>query len=137
MTFDDLPDSWSQLPLTTQPLLDDVLDLMVGVHDRIEGGLVLLVCDSEVRLVQPIVIGPGHVSFDPALAHSILSTLGEAFAHISGGALVVAVARRSGLDPTPDDEAWVATLRDGLRAMGWTLSSAHVVTMAGARPIAA
>lgn len=137
MTFDNLPDSWSLLPLTTQPLLDDVLDLMVAVRDRIDGGLVVLVCDAEVRLLQPIVIGPGQVSFDPVLARSILSTLGEAFAHISRGTLIVAVARRAGLDPTPDDEAWVTTLRHGLDAMGWALSSAHVVTVEGSRPIAA
>jgi hypothetical protein len=56
MGFEDLPREWVDLPLDDPQLVGDVLDLVVSLQDRLDGGLALLVCDAEHRLVLPCVI---------------------------------------------------------------------------------
>jgi hypothetical protein len=57
MTFEDLPNDWSDRPLTDPALLSDVLDLVVFEKDRAAGAVSFLLCDDEGRLVQPVTIG--------------------------------------------------------------------------------
>jgi hypothetical protein len=56
MSFDDLPDGWTQQPLTDPRLVADVLDLCVSDADRCAGALAILMCDEEGRLLQPGII---------------------------------------------------------------------------------
>lgn len=137
MTFEDLPDNWSALPLTEPRLLADVLDLVVGYHDRVDESFVVLVCDSEVRLMQPCVIGPDPGPCDAAAVRMWFDVLREGLSEFGGSTVIVAAARARGLTPTPDDLAWVDATRAALDGTGWTVSSAHVVTLDGSRPIAA
>lgn len=137
MTFEDLPDDWHTLPLTEPQLLADVLDLVVGHHDRVDESFVVLACDSDVRLVQPCVIGPDPGPCDPETVHALLDALRDGLVGVERGTLIVATARARGLTPTPDDHAWIAATRAAIAGTGWTLSSAHVVTLDGSRPVAA
>ena len=137
MTFEDLPENWPTLPLTEPQLLADVLDLVVGHHDRVDESFVVLACDSDVRLVQPCVIGPDPGPCDPQTVRAFFDAMREGLADVGGGTVIVATARARGLTPTPDDHAWIAATRAAIDGTGWTLSSAHVVTLDGSRPIAA
>ncbi|MGD9957711.1 MAG: hypothetical protein AB7O74_15820 [Candidatus Nanopelagicales bacterium] len=138
MTFEDLPDNWPTLSLTEPRLLADVLDLVVGYRERVDESFVVLVCDDDVRLVQPCVIGPDPGPCDPAIVRTFFDAMREGMAEVcSGGTVIVASARARGLSPTPDDEAWVAATRAALAGTGWSVSSAHVVTLDGSRPMAA
>ena len=56
MGFDDLPDDWSDRPLTDPQLLADVLDLVVMERDRRAGALGVLICDGHQRLALPVMI---------------------------------------------------------------------------------
>ncbi len=136
MTFDDLPADWPQRPLTDPRLLDDVLDLMVGERDRRQRSLVVLACDAEVRLIQPVAIGPLTTPCDPDLVQRTVDILVEALGDDTAGALVIALARPDGLSITADDRAWVDAARAALVPTRWRLSSAHVVTLHGSRAIA-
>jgi hypothetical protein len=57
MTFDDLPDDWSDRPLTDPALVADVLDLVVFARDRQQGAVSFLLCDEDARLVQRLMTG--------------------------------------------------------------------------------
>lgn len=137
MSFDDLPENWPTLSLTEPQLLADVLDLVVGYHDRVDESFVVLVCDSDVRLLQPCVIGPDPGPCDPGVVRRFFDAMREGLGDVGGGTVIVATARARGLSATPDDHAWVAATRAALDGTGWTVSSAHVVTLDGSRPIAA
>ena len=137
MTFENLPDDWHTLPLTEPQLLADVLDLVVGHRDRVDESFVVLACDSDVRLVQPCVLGPDPGPCDPGTVRAFLDALRGALVEVERGTLIVATARARGLASTPDDHAWIAATRSAIAGPGWTLSSAHVVTLDGSRPIAA
>ena len=137
MTFEDLPDNWPTLPLTEPQLLADVLDLVVGHHDRVGESFVVLACDEDVRLVQPCVIGPDPGPCDPETVRAFLDALRTGLDHVERGTLIVATARARGLTPTPDDHAWFAATQEAIDGTSWTLSSTHVVTLDGSRPVAA
>jgi hypothetical protein len=134
MTFDDLPDDWSDRPLTDPALVADVLDLVVFARDRQQGAVSFLLCDEDARLVQPVTITdiPATAAVDDR--RRCLRTVVGA---MSGrGGLLVAVAREDGLSVCASDEAWrdaaVAECSDGVRLLG-----VHVVTHAGSREVPA
>jgi hypothetical protein len=134
MTFDDLPDDWSDRPLTDPALVADVLDLVVLARDRQQGAVSFLLCDEDARLVQPVTITdiPATAAVDDR--RRCLRTVVGA---MSGrGGLLVAVAREDGLSVCASDEAWrdaaVAECSDGVRLLG-----VHVVTQAGSREVPA
>ncbi len=135
MTFKDLPADWPQRPLTDPRLLDDVLDLMVGYEDRRGRSLVVLICDAQVRLVQPMAIGELPLACDGDLVQKMVDIVVEALGDEMAGTLVLALGRPDGLSITDDDRAWVAAAEAALATTRWTLSSAHVVTLHGSRAI--
>ena len=137
MTFEDLPDNWHTLPLTEPQLLADVLDLVVGYYDRVDESFIVLACDADVRLVQPCVIGPDPGPCDPGTVRAFVDALLDSLVDVERGTLIVATARARGLTSTPDDHAWIAATRAAIDGTGWTLSSAHVVTLDGSRRVAA
>jgi len=132
MGFTDLPDDWSDRPLTEPRLVADVLDLVVSERDRREGALALLMCDDEGRLVQPVVISdlePAATEDDRCEALTVFTSA------ISGcGSILVAVARRDGLSITDDDRVWARAAR---RAGGGEvrLLGVHLVTTTGSREV--
>jgi hypothetical protein len=138
MTYDDLPQNWPELSLTEPRLVADVLDLMVGPDDRQAGCIAVLACDSGVRLIQPMVIDDAPRACEPDLMRRAVDIVVEALADVErAGTLIIAFGRPDGLSVTADDRAWAAAAVEALEGTAWSLSSAHVVTPAGSRPIPA
>ncbi len=136
MSFDDLPRNWSDLSLTEPRLVADVLDLMIGLADRRTRSIAVLACDSGVRLIQPMMVESVPSPADPELMHRAVGIVVEALGGIEPeGRLILAFTRPTGLSVTPDDVAWTAAALEALAPTAWSLSSAHVVTLEGSRPI--
>lgn len=131
MSFDDLPDGWKDQPLTDPRLVADVLDLMVSDADRCAGGLAVLLCDEQGRLMQPGIISDlDYASSEAERAQMLgcfVTTMAEWF-----GSVVFALARTDGLSITADDESWARAVqiacRDEVRLLGF-----HLVTRDGSR----
>ena len=56
MTFEDLPPRASEIPLTNRRVAADVIDLIISDADRATGCVALMICDSEDRGIQPVVL---------------------------------------------------------------------------------
>ena len=56
MTFENLPNNWSELALTDPLLAADVVDLALGYHDRHLNSMLVLLCDDDMRVSQPCII---------------------------------------------------------------------------------
>ena len=137
MSFHDLPDDLPTRSITEPGLVADVLDLLVSDADRQHGTLVLALCDSGGRLVQPISIGEMGDSIRTGDDEGLLRTFLEGVGALPPVASVlVAVARPGGLSITSGDRAWLASAEracDGvIRLLG-----VHVVTPDGSREVPA
>ena len=134
MAFTDLPDNAPDLPVSDPAYTADFLDLVVSERDRCRGTLALLLCDDEDRLLVPVVVGelPPGLSDDDRR-----STVAKVIAPMKGhGAVLVAVARRSGLSVGTEDQAWRRAAEracaDGPRLLG-----VHVITLDGSQEVPA
>ena len=137
MTFQDLPKDIAQRPLTNEKLVADLLDLLIGEQDRHDGCLLIAMCDSESRLVQPIVITDMPSRPDVEVIESAIAMVASSLSENDpDGAILVALGRRYGLSITADDHAWVRAVERGcdqrVRLLG-----VHVVTSEGSRPVPA
>ncbi|MEI2620238.1 MAG: hypothetical protein V9G09_05815 [Candidatus Nanopelagicales bacterium] len=56
MSFKDLPPDWPDIPLTDPTHIADVLDIFVSMKTRMNGGLLVLLCDPLRRPMQPILV---------------------------------------------------------------------------------
>ena len=56
MSFHDLPENWSDLPLDTPGLAADVADLVVGDEDRANGCVGLILVGPDRRMAQPCLV---------------------------------------------------------------------------------
>jgi hypothetical protein len=130
MGFDDLPDDWDDRPLTDPRLVADVLDLLVPDKDRCAGALVLLVCDRNARLVQPVAVTDvDEVASEGERQRAVEVIIGM----MDGpGSLHIALARRDGLSLTEADRAWRRAAQRACGA-GVRLLGVHGVTVAGSR----
>lgn len=132
MSFDDLPADWPDRPLDEPHLVSDVLDLVVSIKDRLAGGLAVLICDDEHRLVQPCMISEldhlaSHTDRQHALANVVEVMEGQ-------GSLLVAIARAEGLSITADDHAWARAMWRACTG-DVELFGVHVVTVHGSREV--
>lgn len=139
MTFEDLPDDWSQRPVTDPALFDDVVDLVVSEQDRARGALYVLLCDEGGRLLQPCAVtdlGPGYVP-DPRLIRPFAKALVR---QCPDGGLVVVVARRGAATPRETDVRWVRAAEAACHGQDARLLGAAVATPVGVfrlRPVSA
>ncbi|MGB3763491.1 MAG: hypothetical protein WA966_09725 [Ornithinimicrobium sp.] len=129
MSFTDLPAHWPRLPLTTVPLVHDVLDLCVSNADRLHGGLAVLVLRDDLTLAQPIFVrGPVPVLDRHETVKALLRGA-------SGGererTFVIAIVHQHPRF-TDEDRALHQTLIDACTELGFTLLSAHL--LADGRP---
>jgi hypothetical protein len=102
------------------------------VKDRVDGCLVVLLCDGDARLIQPVALSdPPESPTDEERRH-VLGVFTHAMG--AGGSILLAIARKDGLSITPGDQAWaramVAVCGDDLRPLG-----AYVVTVEGSREV--
>jgi hypothetical protein len=132
MGFEDLPANWNDVPLTEPAFVADVLDLCVMQRDRHRGALVLLICDDDARLVQPVVVEDLPERLDDDERARPFEVAVEAMGGV--GSLLVAIARRDGLTISDNDRDWAAAAvrvcGDRVRLLG-----VHVVTTFGSRPV--
>jgi hypothetical protein len=136
MAFTDLPEDWSDHPITDPALLPDILDLFVSERSRATGALYLLICDPSDRLVLPMCID--ELDDAPAGPPARAEMLAPMLAHIEelepDGAVLAALARPGGLSVTPEDRVWADALASAaagrLRLLG-----VHLVTPDGSRPV--
>ncbi|MBM6405170.1 hypothetical protein JQN72_13055 [Phycicoccus sp. CSK15P-2] len=132
MSFDDLPESWSDLPLDDPRLAADVVDLLVGHADRLDGCLCLLLLDDGLRLLQPVLVSEGGQERDPrAAAPGIGAVLDDVAA--AGGALVFARGRDGSVLLTDTDRVWHEVVLAESRRSGAPLVGAYLATPAAVR----
>jgi hypothetical protein len=136
MSFDDLPDDWSHLPLDTPGLGADVADLFLGVADRLAGAVALLLTDADGRLVQPCVVGGVPPDADPATFGPFLEHLGGVLGRGQGGVVLVR-GRDGSVLLTDADRGWHEEVLSACRASGMRLVGAYLATPAGVRPFPA
>jgi hypothetical protein len=136
MSFDDLPDNWTDLPLDTPGLGADVADLVVGVADRESGCLGLLLTDERRRLLQPLVVGGVTDGIDPddiaTRLESVLLLLREV-----GGALVFVRGRDGAILVTDADRRWLEVVLAACQRHEVPLIGAWLATPSGVRPFPA
>ena len=140
MGFDDLPDDWSDRPLTDPRLLSDVLDLVVMERDRRASALGVLICDGHQRLVLPVMIGElddlaGDDDRRKGLETIAMAVRGFVLGDAGGTGrpgIHLAIARRDGLSITRSDRSWqraaMSVCADDIDLLG-----VHVVTCDGSR----
>ncbi|WP_076258955.1 hypothetical protein [Intrasporangium flavum] len=130
MTFEDLPERANEIPLTDPVVAGDVIDLIIGEADRAGGCLALMVCDSEHRGVQPVLVGEVPEDADPGglvnLLHAVAPLL-----HESGGSVLIGRGRAHGTRATDADRAWHEAAIRTCRSAGLTLLGFHVATAEG------
>jgi hypothetical protein len=136
MSFEHLPENWSDLPLDTPGLAADVADLVVGIGDRESGCTGLLVTDGERRLLQPMVVGEvpdegGHESVAGRL-DSVLSLVRGL-----GGALGVVRGRPGPVLLTDADRRWHEAVLAACRRHEVPLLGAWLATPEAVRPFPA
>ncbi|MCB0904755.1 MAG: hypothetical protein KDC17_11260 [Actinobacteria bacterium] len=134
MSFRDLPQDWPDIPLTDPTHTADVLDIFVSMKTRMNGGLLVLVCDPLRRPLQPVLV-EDFGSRPPEDGDQALKNLATSIAEAVPGATVLcAIARRGGLSITADDRAWRTAITRGF-ADHAPLIGVHVVTPDGSRPV--
>lgn len=132
MSFEDLPDDWPTMPLNDPGHIADILDLFVSLSARMNGALLILVCDDHRRPVQPIQID-GIQRLRPADAGDVFSQMALTIAEASPGATAMfALARRGGLSVTAIDQDWRRCLEESFLEY-MPVIGCHVVTPNGSR----
>lgn len=134
MSFYDLPDDWSERPLTDPLLVADVLDLVVSDADRLAGCLAAVMCDEQDRPCGvSILTDPERLPSDADKCRAI-GVFVQATASSGGGSILFALARPDGLSITADDQRWAQAARqectEDARLLGF-----HVVTRDGSRQL--
>jgi len=132
MSFDDLPDNWSDLPLDTPGLAADVADLVVGHRDRVGGCIGLVLTQPDLTMGQPAVINDVDDGVRPEEFRPFLVQLCRMLAE-GGGALLFVRGRDGSVLLTDSDRRWHQLAIDACRATGVSLVGAFLATPAVVR----
>ena len=132
MSFHDLPENWSDLPLDTPGLAADVADLVVGDADRDGGCVGLILTDPGRRMTQPCVINDVDDTVTPEELRPFLIQL-SAMVVETGGAVLFVRGRRGSVLLTDADRRWHQVAVDACRAGGAPLLGAYLATSATVR----
>ena len=132
MSFHDLPENWSALPLDTPGLAADVADLVVGDDDRCRGCVGLVLVGSDLRMGQPCVVSDVDDGVEPEEFAPFLVQLSHMVADTEGSMLFVRGRPGSAL-LTDRDRRWHQVAIDACRAGGAPLLGAFLATSAGVR----
>lgn len=136
MNFENLPAEWPTIPLTDPHHIADVLDIYVGVRDRMAGSLLILICDEQRRPVQPVIINDIDADV-PGGEHLPLVHIAEHVADLRPEATVLcAIARPGRTRVTKTDRRWAQAL-ERVFAGRLELLGVHLITLDGSIPIAA
>lgn len=136
MNFENLPAEWPTIPLTDPHHIADVLDIFVGVRDRMAGSLLILICDEQRRPVQPVIINDIDGAA-PGGEHLPLADIAEHVADLQPEATVLcAIARPGRTQVTRTDRRWAKSF-ERVFAGRLELLGVHLITLDGTLPIAA
>jgi hypothetical protein len=105
MTFQDLPLRASEIPLTNRRVAADVIDLLIGDTDRATGCVAVVICDSEDRGIQPILLHDVPPDSD---ASGLVQLLGLILPLVADndGSILIGRGRPRGSAPDDVDRAW-------------------------------
>jgi hypothetical protein len=132
MTFENLPDNWSDQPLDTPGLAADVADLFVGMADREGGCVCLLLTDRDRRLAQPYLVGAVPEDADPGDLSPVLVELAGLLGD-GAGAMVFVRGRAGSSLVTDADRRWHEMVRTTCRQGRLDLIGAFLATPSGVR----
>lgn len=130
MSFEDLPDNLCEIPLTDPALIADVLDLFVSMQDRHDGGLLMLVCDGERRILQPIMVHEIEVAPPPDAVAMLTNLMTSVEHNLPGATALMAIARPGRLRVFPGDDRWARSIERAAEGKV-ELIGVHLVTPAG------
>lgn len=134
MSFEDLPETWATQPLTDPLLAADVVDLVVGHADRMEGCVGFLFLDDDLRLAQPCVLGEVPPDGDPwEMRDSLLSVFGS----LPFAGVVFARGRDGTVLVTDSDRAWHEVVIDVCRRADLRVVGSFLATPSTVRPFPA
>lgn len=123
-TFRGLPDDWARRPMTDPDLFEGVVDLAVFEAFRAIGGVALLLCHADGRLVQPVTVETVNAATPPGEAEVRLTLILADIVGTGVPAVVMVVARPGSAAASERDR----DLRDAFvrasRASGITLLGA-------------
>ena len=132
MSFHDLPENWSDLPLDTPGLAADVADLVVGDEDRANGCVGLILVGPDRRMAQPCLVNEVDDTVDPQEFAPFLAQLCGMVADTDGS--MIFVRGRSGPALLTDvDRRWHQIATDACRNGGVTLLGAFLAADSGVR----
>lgn len=134
MNFENLPADWPTIPLTDPSHIADVLDIFVGIQDRMTGSLLILICDEQRLPVQPVMINDIYAG-SPNFDHRPFADIADGVADVRPGATILcAIARRGPTHVTANDRRWARMLERAF-ADRLELIGVHLVTLDGTVPI--
>lgn len=130
MTFEDLPPRASEIPLTNRRVAADVIDLIIGDTDRATGCVAVMICDSEDRGIQPILLHDVPPDSDAGGLSQLLDMLLPLVA-ANGGSVLIGRGRPRGTAPDDLDRAWHQVAIDRCARHEVDLLGYHVATADG------
>ncbi|WP_303348423.1 hypothetical protein [Kocuria sp.] len=137
MSFEDLPQNWSTLPLNTPGLGADVVDLIVSISDRHQNTMLVELCDSHgVGHPAPIKIGGMHWSCSDAERTEVATSIAQLVEHgpEDVGAMLVAVSSPHTL-PATVTQAWHESMTAALQKANCRLLGFYSATPQDVREV--
>lgn len=143
MTFKNLPENWSDQPLSDPSIAVDVVDLFISKADRRRGMFVVLLCDDQDRLLTPIAVDglsgggvdemDGSVDVGPEDCEVMLKPFLLAAQAGTDSGLLLAMGRFGPSDLPEVDEPWAEEVARLCREYGVRLIGFYVATTDGVR----
>jgi hypothetical protein len=144
MTLKNLPENWSDRPLSDPSIAVDVVDLFISKADRHRGMFVVLLCDDQDRLLTPIAVdglsGGGSldemgdiVDVEPEDCEVMLKPFLLAAQAGTDSGLLLAMGRFGPSDLPEVDEPWAEEAARLCREYGVRLIGFYVATIDGVR----
>lgn len=138
MDFEELPDGWDHEPIHTADRVADVLDLLISERDRRSGVVLVVICDDLGHYVVANIVDDLIQPMSSEDKRQLVGVFASATAQLDQRAgILVAIARADGLSLTADDLEWGAAVRHVCATSDVEMLGVHLVTLHGARPIAA
>lgn len=150
MSFENLPATWTDVPLTDPTFTADVVDLMVSLGDRRRGTLAAMICDADARYRATVVIDlpptvelrhptfppadgfPGQLDTVPAnLCQTALHPIIPAVRTAPGTALVLALGRPGPTHLPTQDNEWSRAAHTICQAADIHLLGFYIATREG------
>lgn len=125
MTFEDLPDNASALPVEDERFAADLVDLFVSHRSRVRGSVLIGIGDAARRILQPVVIDDVPPDGSPSQVGELIDHLAHGFGVAS---LLFARGRVGHGAPTDRDRAWHQEVIDACRRHDIRLLGAFVAT---------